>query len=70
MKILGIYSYPILLDSRNRLNIVSIQDNTGLIENVFHEMLLLLKKCIDNLLGCKTNENEMSIVLDLQSQSN
>ena len=42
VKILGI-NYSILLDSRNRLKIVSIKDNTGLIENVFHEFLLLLK---------------------------
>ena len=40
LKILSI-SYPILLDSINRLKIVSIQDNTGLIENVFHALLLL-----------------------------
>ena len=40
MMILSI-SYPILLDSINRLNIVSISVNTGLIENVFHALLLL-----------------------------
>ena len=40
VKILSI-SYTILLESINRLKIVSIQDNTGLIENVFHELLLL-----------------------------
>ena len=42
VKILSI-SYPVLLDSRNRLKIVSIYDNTGLIENVYHELLLLFK---------------------------
>ena len=40
VKILSI-SYPNLLDSINRIKIVSILDNTGLIENVFHELLLL-----------------------------
>ena len=38
-----IISYPILLDYINRLKIVSILDNIGLIENVFHELLLILK---------------------------
>ena len=37
-KILSI-SYPNLLDSMNRIKIMSILDNTGLIENVFHEMI-------------------------------
>ena len=40
VKILSI-SYPYLLDFINRLKIVPISDNTGLIENVFHELLLL-----------------------------
>ena len=41
VKILSI-SYPNLLNSINRLiKIVSIKDNTDLIENVFHELLLL-----------------------------
>ena len=40
VKILSI-SYLILLGSINRLKIVSIKDNTGLIENVFHDLLLL-----------------------------
>ena len=40
VKILSI-SYPILLDSINRLKILSIYDSTGLIENVFHALPLL-----------------------------
>ena len=40
VKILSI-SYLILLGSINRLKIVSIKDNTGLIENVFHDLLFL-----------------------------
>ena len=40
VKILSI-CYPILLDPINRLKIVSIYHNTGLIENVFQKLLLL-----------------------------